>query len=148
MIEKGRHLNIERSLWLCQFCNSNVNVRKDEYHPLLVCPFYSDLRRIFFKKLLLFCSVKEGVLDHRSQVIWGFPSLFLVVWPNYMGFAFCLDSKFILNPIYSIWPTFGGQMSHPGILESVDLRVLGDFRQLCQWREIFMNYCDSVTCLF
>ena len=24
MIEKGRHLNIERSLRLCQFCNSNV----------------------------------------------------------------------------------------------------------------------------
>ena len=30
MIEKGRHLNIERSLRLCQFCNANVI--EDEYH--------------------------------------------------------------------------------------------------------------------
>ena len=30
MIEKGRHLNIDRNLRLCQFCNSNV--KEDEYH--------------------------------------------------------------------------------------------------------------------
>ena len=30
MIEKGRHLNIDRSLRLCQFCNSNVI--ENEYH--------------------------------------------------------------------------------------------------------------------
>ena len=47
MIEKGRHLNIERSLRLCQFCNSNVI--EDEYHFVLVCPFYRDLRRKYFK---------------------------------------------------------------------------------------------------
>ena len=47
MIEKGRHLNIHRSLRLCQFCNSNVI--EDEYHFLLVCPFDRDLRRKFFK---------------------------------------------------------------------------------------------------
>ena len=47
MIEKGRHLKIERSLRLCQLCNSNVI--EDEYHFLLVCPFYRDLRRKYFK---------------------------------------------------------------------------------------------------
>ena len=47
MIKKGRHLNIERSLRLCEFCNSNVI--EDEYHFLLVCPFYRDLRRKYFK---------------------------------------------------------------------------------------------------
>ena len=47
MTEKGRHLNIERSLRLCQFCNANVI--EDEYHFLLVCPFYRDLRRKYFK---------------------------------------------------------------------------------------------------
>ena len=47
MIEKGRHLNIEHSLRLCQFSNSNVI--EDEYQFLLVCPFYIDLRRKYFK---------------------------------------------------------------------------------------------------
>ena len=44
-------------------------------------------------------SVKRTVLHHRSQVTWGFPGLFLVLWPNYMGFLLCLDSVFIQNPI-------------------------------------------------
>ena len=48
MIEKGKHLNIDRSLRLCQFCYSNVI--EDKY-LFSVCPFYRDLRRKFFKNV-------------------------------------------------------------------------------------------------
>ena len=41
-IEEGRLRNIERSLRLCQFCNSGVI--EDEFHFLLACPAYSELR--------------------------------------------------------------------------------------------------------
>ena len=47
MIERGRHLNIERNLRICQFCNSGLI--EDEYHFLLACPFYRDLRKKYFK---------------------------------------------------------------------------------------------------
>ena len=42
MIEEGRFRNIARNLLVCQVCNSNII--KDEYHFLLVCPAYRDLR--------------------------------------------------------------------------------------------------------
>lgn len=42
MIEEGRYRNIERKLRICQFCN--LNVIENEYHFLLVCPAYRDLR--------------------------------------------------------------------------------------------------------
>ena len=41
-IEEVRLRNIERSLRLCQFCNSGVI--EDEFHFLLACPAYSELR--------------------------------------------------------------------------------------------------------
>ena len=41
-IEEGRLRNIERSLRLCQFCNSGVI--EDEFHFLLACPAYRELR--------------------------------------------------------------------------------------------------------
>jgi len=42
-IEEGRHHNIARELRLCKYCN--MNMIENEYHFLLVCPFYQDLRR-------------------------------------------------------------------------------------------------------
>lgn len=42
MIEEGRYRGIERNLRLCQFCN--MQVTEDEYHFLLVCPAYRDIR--------------------------------------------------------------------------------------------------------
>ena len=41
MIEKGRHLGIERNLRYCLFCN---NVIECEFHFVLVCPLYKELR--------------------------------------------------------------------------------------------------------
>ena len=50
MIEKGRHLNIDREFRYCPYClRNNINCIEDEYHMFLVCPLYSDLRQECFK---------------------------------------------------------------------------------------------------
>ena len=42
MIEEGRHLNIEKQDRLCNKCN--MHAIENEYHFLLVCPFYRKTR--------------------------------------------------------------------------------------------------------
>ena len=44
-IERGRYNNIERSLRLCRLCEDNCI--EDEYHVLLCCDIYSDLRVLY-----------------------------------------------------------------------------------------------------
>lgn len=46
-IERGRYENLNRSERVCKFCNSNLI--KCEYHFLLVCPLYRELRQKYFK---------------------------------------------------------------------------------------------------
>ena len=41
-IEDGRYRNIERNNRLCQYCQ--MNVIEDEFHFLLVCPAYRQIR--------------------------------------------------------------------------------------------------------
>ena len=41
-IEEGRYRNIERNQRICSRCN--INVIENEYHFLLVCPLYRDIR--------------------------------------------------------------------------------------------------------
>lgn len=45
-IERGRYENILREERKCIYCN--LNVKETEFHFLLVCTFYSDLRRKYF----------------------------------------------------------------------------------------------------
>ena len=47
MIETGRYDDTARNQRICQFCN--MGKVEDEYHFLLVCPYYRDLRRKFLK---------------------------------------------------------------------------------------------------
>ena len=47
-IESGRHLKIPRPDRKCILCN--LNDIEDEFHFVLVCPFYSDLRAQFIPK--------------------------------------------------------------------------------------------------
>ena len=42
-IETGRHENIERNQRICTLCN--LNDLEDEFHFVLVCPFYETLRK-------------------------------------------------------------------------------------------------------
>ena len=46
-IEFGRYRNIERSQRLCKVCNANEI--EDEFHFILRCNLYDDLRKLFIK---------------------------------------------------------------------------------------------------
>ena len=46
-IERGRYINLDRNDRFCRFCNGN-NI-ENEYHFLLICPLYRDLRRKYLK---------------------------------------------------------------------------------------------------
>jgi hypothetical protein len=47
LIETGRHTNIDRQNRICKNCN--MNMIESEYHFLLVCPKYRDLRKKYIK---------------------------------------------------------------------------------------------------
>ena len=47
-IEKGRHLNIERNQRTCNMCTGNMI--ENEFHFLLSCPAYSELRQKYMKR--------------------------------------------------------------------------------------------------
>ena len=46
-IERGRHDNTGRNDRICKHCN--LNMIENEYHFLLVCPIYRDLRKKYLK---------------------------------------------------------------------------------------------------
>ena len=46
-IERGRYENIGRNERICRYCNGNFV--ENEYHFLLVCPFYRELRQRYMK---------------------------------------------------------------------------------------------------
>ena len=46
-IESGRSQNIPRSERICQLCNSDI---EDEFHFVLKCPVYCDLRKKYIKQ--------------------------------------------------------------------------------------------------
>jgi len=49
MIEKGRHLKIDREFRFCEHCTQhNIYVIENEMHFLIECPLYSDLREAYF----------------------------------------------------------------------------------------------------
>ena len=48
LIETGRHRNIPRDERICELCDKNE--LEDEFHFLLVCPAYKELRQKYFKK--------------------------------------------------------------------------------------------------
>ena len=47
-IETGRHNDIRRDIRKCKFCN--LNDIEDEFHFILICPLYSDLRKELIPK--------------------------------------------------------------------------------------------------
>lgn len=74
-VEVGRHRNIQRSERKCTFCNRDEI--EDEFHFILVCPYYSDLRIKFihnyfytrpsvFKFITLLNSTKLKILNRLA----------------------------------------------------------------------------------
>jgi hypothetical protein len=60
MIERGRHLNIDREFRFCEFClERNVYSVEDEFHYLLVCPKLNALRHKCFLQQWLDCVPSE-----------------------------------------------------------------------------------------
>ena len=47
MIEKGRHIGLDRDQRYCFNCD---NVVENEYHFLLICPFYNDIRSTYINR--------------------------------------------------------------------------------------------------
>ena len=47
-IETGQHTGTERSMRKCVLCN--INVVESEFHFMLVCPFYSELRNQYLPR--------------------------------------------------------------------------------------------------
>ena len=50
-IERGRYHNIDRENTICEICN--LKAIANEYHFVLVCPLYIDIRKKVFNFLLL-----------------------------------------------------------------------------------------------
>ena len=65
-IETGRHIGSDRDQRLCRKCN--MRMIEDEYHFLLTCPLYNDLRTKYFSRY--FCH-----------------------WPNMTKFKLLMSSK-------------------------------------------------------
>ena len=54
MIEKGRHLGIDRQLGICPLCNQkNVNIIEHVFHFFFECMEYENLRLLYFNKTWL-----------------------------------------------------------------------------------------------
>ena len=49
MVETGRHNNIPYEHRLCPICNTQIV--EDEYHFVMICPLYSDLRKQYITQL-------------------------------------------------------------------------------------------------
>ena len=78
-IETGRYTGLDRDDRLCRTCN--MRMIEDEYHFLLVCPHYNELRRKYFSQYfchwpnmnkfkMLMSSTSEKILLRLSKYIY------------------------------------------------------------------------------
>ena len=62
MVEEGRFRGIERNLRICSLCP--MNIMEDEYHFLLVCPTYRELRKIIYLNLIADGPPRTNLLNY------------------------------------------------------------------------------------
>ena len=79
MIEEGRFRNIDREQRICLKCN--MNAIETEYHFLLVCPFYKELRKNHLPKYycswptvnrlkILLKNTQSGIVNRLAKYIY------------------------------------------------------------------------------
>ena len=77
-IERGRYMNIPREQRLCKMCTSDI---EDEYHFVLRCNAYNDLRNLYIPKKfymnpnlhkfnMLFCSRSADILHTLAKFLY------------------------------------------------------------------------------
>ena len=79
-IEVGRHLNISKSDRICVYCcKQGMSYIEDEFHFIVICPLYSNLRIKYLSEiklenyrdfLNLFSTTKCNLLKHLSCFIY------------------------------------------------------------------------------
>ena len=62
-IERGRHSNVARERRICKLCN--LQAIENEYHFLLDCPYYNDLR----KKYILIFYISNNSVFHFCKLM-------------------------------------------------------------------------------
>jgi len=74
MIEKGRHLNLDKDSRYCPVCLHNViRIVEDEMHFLLVCPLYNTIRKELFPTqwqtghFIILCQTKTNATLSNCQ---------------------------------------------------------------------------------
>jgi hypothetical protein len=106
-IETGRYSNVARNMRLCTKCN--MSVVESEYHFLLVCPFYSDLRNTYLTRYychwpnlhkfvsLLSTTNKKLLINLAKFVYYGsnaaMTKLFIL--------SVCLSPNYVYTSLYS-----------------------------------------------
>ena len=86
-IEIGRHNGILRENRLCKLClKNNVYKVEDEFHMLLECPVYSELRKIYLGQIELSLFVFCSILKSNQPVL-------LISLANYICSAFEIRSQ-------------------------------------------------------
>ena len=79
MIEEGRYRNADRNLRICQFCI--MNSIETEYHFLLVCPAYREIRNsclpayycrwpTIHKFVLLMTNYQNGLVQRLAKSVY------------------------------------------------------------------------------
>ena len=87
-IERGRYFNIPRTERKCKFCSQNTT--ENEYHVLLVCPLYKDLRKKFLKAY--YCS--WPTINKFDNLMMTTNKTEIIKLAKYVYFAMNLRSEF------------------------------------------------------
>jgi len=70
-IERGRYSNINRNSRLCMYCQlSGINVVEDEFHFLVKCPLYDDIRENYLLNVYSeTCTNIAQIMNSKSNTI-------------------------------------------------------------------------------
>ena len=72
MIERGRHLFIDRNFRLCQICEKqNIYIIEDEFHLFIQCIIDEQMRKKNFKKQLSVISndeISHTILEEKKNI--------------------------------------------------------------------------------